>query len=48
MECSSAIPRYDVVIVGARPAGAATALLHARHGRRPLLPRPDAVLGRRG
>ena len=30
-------PRYDVVIVGARPAGAATALLLARAGARVLV-----------
>ena len=30
-------PRYDVIIVGARPAGAATALLLARAGARVLV-----------
>ncbi len=30
-------PRYDVLIVGARAAGAATAMLLARQGRRVLL-----------
>jgi flavin-dependent dehydrogenase len=30
-------PFYDVVVVGARAAGAATAMLLARHGQRVLL-----------
>jgi glycine/D-amino acid oxidase-like deaminating enzyme len=30
-------PHYDVVVTGARPAGAATALLLARHGAQVLL-----------
>ena len=36
MSMAGIAPRYDVVIVGARPAGAATALLLSRAGARVL------------
>ena len=37
MTMTGIAPRYDVVIVGARPAGAATALLLSRAGARVLV-----------